>query len=205
MKQQVIEVVENQLSRVPQLPHTVDARCVLCLSLISQDCAVKQIIAIDNTRMYKILCFPAQFTVRVGFGAAWEMSSCTFCFCQHHFQHISVHISQSASKCISQSKQMPAYISGALQRTFFDYSSSGDTRCAGCSKHQFEEVQAHRTFSNYSLTEIATSIAFFHRGSGCTEPSLTTLLQGLLGGVLETPQTRAYHRRSGWFDCTEPS
>ena len=74
----------------------------------------------------------------------------------------------------------------------------------GTSSRRFKHIEP----SLLQLTEKATSIAFLHRSSGwfdCTEPSLTTLLQGLLGGVLETPQTRAYHRRSGWFDCTEPS
>ena len=55
-------------------------------------------------------------------------------------------------------------------------------RCAGCSLHQFGEVQAHRTFSNYILTEIARYIDLFHTSSGWfdwTEPSLTTSLQGL--------------------------
>ena len=35
-----------------------------------------------------------------------------------------------------------------LFRTFSNYISSGDTRCAGCIMHRFGEVQAHRTSSN---------------------------------------------------------
>ena len=35
-----------------------------------------------------------------------------------------------------------------LYRTFSNYISSGDTRCAGCNMHRFREVQAHRTSSN---------------------------------------------------------
>ena len=35
-----------------------------------------------------------------------------------------------------------------LDRTFSNYISSGDTRCAGCNMHQFGEVQPQRTSSN---------------------------------------------------------
>ena len=35
-----------------------------------------------------------------------------------------------------------------LYRTFSNYSSSGDTRCAGCKMHRLGEVQAQRTSSN---------------------------------------------------------
>ena len=46
------------------------------------------------------------------------------------------------------------------------------------------EVQAHRTFSNYILTEVARYIEFFYTSLGwfdCTKPSLTTSLQGIQG------------------------
>ena len=35
-----------------------------------------------------------------------------------------------------------------LYRTFSNYISSGDTRCAGCNMHRFGEVQEHQTSSN---------------------------------------------------------
>ena len=41
-----------------------------------------------------------------------------------------------------------------LYRTFSNYMSSGDTRCAGCNIHRFGEVQAFRTSSN--LLELHT-------------------------------------------------
>ena len=58
-----------------------------------------------------------------------------------------------------------------LYRTSSNYISSGDTRCAGCNMHRFGE--AHRTFSNYILTEIKIYIEFLYMSSGwfdCTEP-----------------------------------
>ena len=78
-----------------------------------------------------------------------------------------------------------------LYRTFSNYISSEDTRCAGCSMHWFGEVQVHRsmrfkhsephrTFAHYILTDIARCINFFHMSSGWfdwTEPSVTTSLQ----------------------------
>ena len=45
-------------------------------------------------------------------------------------------------------------------------------------------VRAHRTSSNHIMTEIAGRVEFFQMSSGwfdCTEPSLTTSLQGKQG------------------------
>ena len=46
-----------------------------------------------------------------------------------------------------------------LYRTFSNYISSGDTRCAGCiictGSGRFKHIKPHRTFSNYILTEIS--------------------------------------------------
>ena len=74
-----------------------------------------------------------------------------------------------------------------LYRTFSNYISSRDTRCAWqgaicTSSMRFKHIEPHRTFSNYILTEIARYIDFFHTTSGwfdCTEPSPTTSLQGI--------------------------
>ena len=74
-----------------------------------------------------------------------------------------------------------------LDRTFSNYISSGDTRCAGCNMHWFGEVQAQRTSSNLSnciLTEIARCIDFFHMSAGWFDwiaPPLTASLQGIEG------------------------
>ena len=101
------------------------------------------------------------------------------------------------------------------------------------SSMRFKHIERHRTFLNYILTEIARYIDFFHTSSGwfdCTEPSLTTSLQGIQGvqGAICTSSMRFkhierhrtflnyilteiarniefFHMSSGWFDCTEPS
>ena len=52
--------------------------------------------------------------------------------------------------------------------------------CTGSGR--LKHIEPHRTFLNYSLTEIARYIDFFHTSSGWfdwTEPSLTTSLQGI--------------------------
>ena len=49
---------------------------------------------------------------------------------------------------------------------------------------RFKQIEPHRTFSNYSHTERARYIDFFHTSSGWfdwTEPSPTTSLQGIQG------------------------
>ena len=48
----------------------------------------------------------------------------------------------------------------------------------------FKRIEPPRTFSNHIITEIARRVEFFHMSSGwfdCTEPSLTTYLQGKQG------------------------
>ena len=45
----------------------------------------------------------------------------------------------------------------------------------------FKHIEPHRTFSNHIITEIARCVEFCHMSSGwfdCTEPSLSTSLQG---------------------------
>ena len=57
---------------------------------------------------------------------------------------------------------------------------TGETRCRVL-MHLFRVVQEHRTSSNHIMTEIAGRVEFIHMSSGwfdCTEPSLTTSLQG---------------------------
>ena len=98
---------------------------------------------------------------------------------------------------------------------------------------RFKHIEPHRTFSNYTLTEIARYLDFFHMSSGwfdCTEPSPTTSLQGIQGvqGAISTGSGRFKHLEPhrtfsnyifteiaryieffytsvGWFDWTEPS
>ena len=67
-----------------------------------------------------------------------------------------------------------------LYRTFSIYIVTEIARCAGClCMHLFGVVQAHRTSSN-----LARCVEFCHMSSGwfdCTEPSLSTSLQGKQG------------------------
>ena len=71
-----------------------------------------------------------------------------------------------------------------LYRTFSNYIFTGETKCAGClctSSGWFKRIEPPRTFSNHIIAEIAR---FFHMSSGwfdCTEPSLTSSLQGKQG------------------------
>ena len=65
------------------------------------------------------------------------------------FKHIEPH--RTFSNCIL--TEIARYIDFKfgvvrLYRTFSNYITSGDTRCAGCNRHRFGEVQAHRTSSN---------------------------------------------------------
>ena len=74
-----------------------------------------------------------------------------------------------------------------LYRTFSNYIYTGETRCAGCSctsSGWFKRIEPPRIFSNHIMTEIAGRVEFFHMSSvwfECTEPSLTTSLQGKQG------------------------
>ena len=58
---------------------------------------------------------------------------------------------------------------------------------AGClctSSGWFKHIEPRRTFSNHIITEIARCVEFCHMSSGwfdCTEPSLSTSLQGKQG------------------------
>ena len=100
--------------------------------------------------------------------------------------------------------------------------------CSGWFKH----IEPPRTFSNHIITKIARCVEFCHMSSGwfdCTEPSLSTSLQGkqgvqgayalVRGGsstsnliessrniITEIARCVGFcHMGSGWFDCTEPS
>ena len=63
----------------------------------------------------------------------------------------------------------------------------GATRCAGClcsSLGWFKHIEPHRTYTNDIITEIARCGEVYHMRSGwfdCTEPSLSTSLQGKQG------------------------
>ena len=120
-----------------------------------------------------------------------------------------------------------------LYQTFSNYIFRGETRCAGClctSSGWLKRIKPPRTFLNHIIAEIAWCVEFFHMSSWwfvCTEPSLTTSLQGkqgvqgayalVLGGSsasnLHEPSRATslqrcvefFHMSSGWFDCTEPS
>ena len=79
-----------------------------------------------------------------------------------------------------------------LYRTFTMYIVTGETRSAGClcnSSGWFKHIEPHRTYrttssqSNHNITEIARCGEVCHMSSGwfdCTEPSLSTLLQGFV-------------------------
>ena len=97
--------------------------------------------------------------------------------------------------------------------------------CSGWFKH----IEPPRTISNHIITKIARYVEFCHISSGwfdCTEPSLSTSLQGQQGmqgvvhlfGVVQAHRTSSNHiitkiarcvefchMSSGWFDHTEPS
>ena len=120
-----------------------------------------------------------------------------------------------------------------LDRTFSDYSYTGERSAICTSSMRFKHIEPHRTFSNCILTELARYLDFFYTGSGWfdwPEPSLTTSLQGIEGvqGAICTSWMRFKHSEphrtfsncslteramyigffytsSGWFDWTEPS
>ena len=94
--------------------------------------------------------------------------------------------------------------------------------CSGWFKH----IEPPRTFSNHIITKIARYIEFCHISSelfDCTEPSLSTSLQGKQGvqggyelvrggsstsNLIITEIARCLefcHMSSGWFVHTEPS
>ena len=57
----------------------------------------------------------------------------------------------------------------------------GNKVCKVTSSGCFMHIEPHRTFWNHLITEIAWCVEFCHMSSGwfdCTEPSLTTSLQG---------------------------
>ena len=112
-----------------------------------------------------------------------------------------------------------------LYRTFSNYISSGDTRCAGCNMHRFElhphrdrkvyrllshefgVLRMYRTFSNYISSRDNRCAG---QGAICTssmrfkhiEPHRT------FSNYILTEIARCidfFHTSSGWFDCTEPS
>ena len=101
------------------------------------------------------------------------------------------------------------------------YIFTGETKCAGC---LCTSSSTSNLFSNHIVADIARCVEFFNMGSGCTEPSLTTSLEGKqsvqgcwLGGVqvLRTFSNHIiaeiarciefFHMSLGWFACTEPS
>ena len=67
------------------------------------------------------------------------------------------------------------------------YIIAGETRCAGClctSSGLFKHIEPHRTYSNHNISEIARCEELCHMSSvwfDCTEPSLSTSLQGKQG------------------------
>ena len=85
-----------------------------------------------------------------------------------------------------------------LYRTFSIYIVTGETRYAGClctSSGWFKHIEPRRTFSNHRCVE------FCHMSSGwfdCTEPSLSTSLQGQQGmqGVVHLFRVVEAHRTS---------
>ena len=71
-----------------------------------------------------------------------------------------------------------------LYRTFSNYIFTGETRCAGCLCTRSGWFMRIEPLSNHIIAEIARCMEFFHMYSGwfdCTEPSLTSSLQGKQG------------------------
>ena len=71
-----------------------------------------------------------------------------------------------------------------LYRTFSNYIFPGETKCAGClctSSGLFKHIEPRRTFSNHIITEIERCVEFSSGWFDCTEPSLSTSLQGKQG------------------------
>ena len=74
-----------------------------------------------------------------------------------------------------------------IQKIPFIYIVTGETRYAGClctSSGWFKHIEPRRTFPNHIITEIVRCVEFCHMSSGwfdCTEPSLSTSLQGKQG------------------------
>ena len=71
-----------------------------------------------------------------------------------------------------------------MVRLFLTISNYRGPKVCRVLRHAFGVVQAHRTFSKHIIAEIATCVEFFHMSSvwfDCTEPSLTTSLQGTQG------------------------
>ena len=74
-----------------------------------------------------------------------------------------------------------------LYRTFSIYIVAGETRSAGCfcnSSGWFKHIEPPRTYSNHNFTELARCGEVCHLSSGwfdCTEPTLSTALQGNQG------------------------
>ena len=75
-----------------------------------------------------------------------------------------------------------------LYRTFSIYIFTEATRYVGCMlctcSAWFKHIEPDRTFSNHIITEIARCLEFCHMSSvwfDCTEPSLSTSLQGKQG------------------------
>ena len=74
-----------------------------------------------------------------------------------------------------------------LYRTFSLYLVTGETRSAGClckSSGWFKHLEPHRTYANHNITELARCGEVCHMRSGwfdCTEPALSTSLQGKQG------------------------
>ena len=98
-----------------------------------------------------------------------------------------------------------------LHGTFSTYIYTGETSFAGClctCSRWFKSIEPPRTFSNHIMTEIAGRVEFIHMSSGwfdCTEPSLTTSLQGkqsvqgaralVRGGSSASNLLEPHHRR----------
>ena len=78
-----------------------------------------------------------------------------------------------------------------MSSEWFDYtepskttSLQGKQGVQGANSGWFKHIEPPRTFSNHITAEIARCVEFFHMSSGwfdCTEPSLTSSLQGKQG------------------------
>ena len=129
------------------------------------------------------------------------------CTCSGWFKHIEPrqtfpnHIITEIAKCV----EFCHMSSGWFDHTEPSLSTSlQGKQSAGClctSSGWLKHIEPHRIFSNHIITEIARCVEFCHMSSGgfdCTEPSLSTSLQGQQGmqGVMHLFGVVQAHRTS---------
>ena len=92
-----------------------------------------------------------------------------------------------------------------LNRTFFNYIITGETRCVGylyTSSGWFNRIEPHRTFWNHFITEKTRCVVFFHMSLDWfnhVEPSVTSSNNFI---EEKTSCAETFHMSSGWFNYT---